>query len=368
MCGLAGVILKNKTRSDENTGLITSVFTETLVSAEQRGRDASGYAIVNADNTFSIFKQPVDASTLVNRYGYGDDFTGINTGETGIIMGHTRYATKGSRFINKNNHPIRAGSVIGTHNGSVYNDDSLFETFHLERHADVDSEVLFRLFDTATSPDEYFNQMLPKVNGRVTTVFADVEFPQYIYIIKGNNPFEMVYVKELDCIVYASTTEILKRGLTPLEGLEIVDYNIKPNTMIRVNTNNLSMDRREISFRCVVNKPTYTKPTHTKPTRYTDKYAHTVQGFVPRYTFKDALKKNEQCNIWDKPRDNANVKVNTNTKRNSRKTTIMSLKTTKEDGCTGFSCKCGWKFKGMLENSALKAVIRRHGNECPLKS
>lgn len=41
--------------------------------------------------------------------------------ETTILMGHTRWRTRGNEFNNRNNHPIRAGIVIGTHNGTIYN-------------------------------------------------------------------------------------------------------------------------------------------------------------------------------------------------------------------------------------------------------
>ena len=46
--------------------------------------------------------------------------------ETTILMGHTRWRTRGNEFSNRNNHPIRAGIVIGTHNGTIYNADYLF--------------------------------------------------------------------------------------------------------------------------------------------------------------------------------------------------------------------------------------------------
>ena len=52
---------------------------------------------------------------------------------------------RGGERINRNNHPIRAGDVIGTHNGTIYNADYLFRRFKLPRFAQVDSELLFCL-------------------------------------------------------------------------------------------------------------------------------------------------------------------------------------------------------------------------------
>lgn len=67
--------------------------------------------------------------------------------ETTILMGHTRWRTRGNEFNNRNNHPIRAGIVIGTHNGTIYNADYLFRRLGLPRYAEVDSELIFRLAD-----------------------------------------------------------------------------------------------------------------------------------------------------------------------------------------------------------------------------
>ena len=58
-------------------------------------------------------------------------------------MGHTRYATLGSPSINSNNHPIRTGNTIGTHNGSIYNHKELFQKYNMTRFAQVDSEAIF---------------------------------------------------------------------------------------------------------------------------------------------------------------------------------------------------------------------------------
>ena len=46
--------------------------------------------------------------------------------------------TRGDERVNSNNHPIRAGEVIGTHNGTIYNTDYLFRRWKLRRFAEVD--------------------------------------------------------------------------------------------------------------------------------------------------------------------------------------------------------------------------------------
>ena len=64
---------------------------------------------------------------------------------TTLLLGHTRRCTRGDEKINENNRSIRAGNILGTHNGTIYNANTLFRRFELHRFAEVDSELLFRL-------------------------------------------------------------------------------------------------------------------------------------------------------------------------------------------------------------------------------
>ena len=74
------------------------------------------------------------------------------------------------------NHPIRAGIVIGTHNGTIYNADYLFRPFKLRRFAQVDSEPLFCLAARAARSGqmdaECFKERLRRCRGQMTAVFA----------------------------------------------------------------------------------------------------------------------------------------------------------------------------------------------------
>ncbi|HEQ71850.1 MAG TPA: hypothetical protein ENN69_05115 [Spirochaetia bacterium] len=58
-----------------------------------------------------------------------------------LLLGHTRWRTRGDERVNRNNHPIRAGDVIGTHNGTIYNADYLCRLFKLRRFAEVDDRI-----------------------------------------------------------------------------------------------------------------------------------------------------------------------------------------------------------------------------------
>ena len=85
-----------------------------------------------------LFKRPVSAGQFVIDKAFHEVMAGIDN-RTTVLLGHTRWRTRGDEWINRNNHPVRAGDVIGTHNGTIYNADYLFRRFKLPRFAQVDS-------------------------------------------------------------------------------------------------------------------------------------------------------------------------------------------------------------------------------------
>ena len=243
MCGLAGIILKDTNRSDETYKKAGEVVSSLLKAAAIRGRHATGVAMVEKNGGQMIRKAPLSADYFTKTPIFTEAIETMDN-STGAVLGHTRFATQGSPKVNRNNHPIKAGSVVGTHNGWVSNDDELFDKFDLERFAEVDSEVLFRMYDKASNLGEFKEKMLSKVQGAVSMVWADSEFPNYIYIFKGNNPLEMVYLKEYRMFAYASTKEILIKGLVEsVPNATMSWYKMDDWTMLRVDVKNFKIKK-----------------------------------------------------------------------------------------------------------------------------
>ena len=323
MCGLAGIIIKDVKRTKGQMADIRNLAGELLISAEVRGNHATGLAIIDRDGEYLIHKKPLSAKELVAT----DDFlasTELIENKTGAVIGHTRYATQGSPKVNRNNHPIRAGSVIGAHNRWVANDDELFSKYGLDRFAEVDSEVLFRMINSAETPETFMKDMLKNVSGKVSMVWADVEYPEYVYVFKGNNPLSMVYLKSLKIFVYGSTMEIVEEAMkyAGLKGYK--PYGIKKWTVIRINTKTFKM----LKTNDVKIKKHITQKSYGYLNRY-DSYGYgwnysseyggywcsntktskkgkkavsnelgtkkgdcgTVSGYVPRYSYRDKLVK-----------------------------------------------------------------------------
>ena len=247
-----------------------------------RGGHATGFALIDKFGDYVICKRPKDAYGFFTDEDVKDNFNLVYDGIT-VMMGHTRYATLGSPSVNKNNHPIRTGHTIGTHNGSISNHKELFHKYDMERYAQVDSEAIFRLYETSSSLDDFLNNRLPKVKGRVAIVWADLEQPDYIYMVKANNPIQMIYVPEYECYAYGSTDDIINAGFWG----NYEHITIKPNTMIRINTKTLEIDKKKIE----ISKPKINKYSFydEKIGAYKDK-KETVSNFVPRFSYSDQLK------------------------------------------------------------------------------
>lgn len=143
----------------------------------------------------------------------------------------------------------------------------------------MDSEVLFRLYEQSNDLEQFVTR-LKYVSGRMTIVWADLEFPDYVYIAKANNPLELAYIPEYNVLAYASTNEILNVGFKhKIERIEV-----KPNTLLRVNTKTLNMKRTKFNIKEPSNRFSF----NSKLGIETDNY---VSGYVPRYSFRDSINK-----------------------------------------------------------------------------
>ncbi len=147
--------------------------------------------------------------------------------KTTVLMGHTRWSTRGDPANNRNNHPLRTGVVIGTHNGTIYNADYLFRRFGLPRHAEVDSEVLFRMADRHTPEDAIDPVGLAKglklFRGQISAVMASTRDPTTILVLKGNKPLSLCLHRQRRVVAYASEARFLAAALGDELGWRYLD-------------------------------------------------------------------------------------------------------------------------------------------------
>ena len=222
MCGIVGVAMLPGYGDMQRINTIRKIFTECLVFNEQRGKDAAGVAVIKKNGSLAIYKRPISVSRLVMTKEYKEIMSIVNQ-DTIAILGHTRKPTKGSPNNNFNNHPIQVGSVIGVHNGIIENDDDIFNRFHLQRQAEVDSEAIFALIKY--SLEENSKQMLSQeeistrilanfkfLSGTYAFIAVDTRYPSYIIVGKYMRPLSVHYNENLKAFFFSSRYLFLRRA------------------------------------------------------------------------------------------------------------------------------------------------------------
>tara|TARA_B110000208_G_scaffold189124_1_gene250059 strand:- start:1298 stop:3139 length:1842 start_codon:yes stop_codon:yes gene_type:complete len=124
MCGLFGILNTNKK-------IDTGVLRKLAKSTQRRGRDASGICFVAGD-TLTIKKQNSGILEQLTRETVRD------IEASSFCLGHSRLITNGYT----DNQPIVRDDVIVFHNGIITNDTEIWENLDVERHLQVDSEVI----------------------------------------------------------------------------------------------------------------------------------------------------------------------------------------------------------------------------------
>lgn len=220
MCAQVGVIFGTKRRKPDDrehlSRLFGWLFTYLLLLSERRGPHATGVALLKSDGEHALFKRPLTASEFIKDQGFKDVIFSVDA-DTTLLMGHTRWQTRGDARNNANNHPIRAGEVIGTHNGTIVNADQLFDRLGLPRRAEVDSELIFRIADATLDQGRLdaagLRARLALCRGYLSAVLASRQDPKTVMVIKGNKPLELRYHKAHRAIIYASDAVYLDVAL-----------------------------------------------------------------------------------------------------------------------------------------------------------
>ena len=203
MCCLFGMIDHQQRFSAKENSRLLSVL---AAACEVRGTDASGVAY-NAGGRLRIYKRPVAAHKLDLRIPY----------DAKVIMGHTRMTTQGAAKRNCNNHPFRGNlpkkEFALAHNGILYNDHTLRRQHALPKtKIETDSYIAVQLIEQKKALDtESLRFMAEQVQGSFTFTLLDEK--DRLYIIKGSNPLCLYHFPEQGVWFYASTKEILDKGL-----------------------------------------------------------------------------------------------------------------------------------------------------------
>ena len=226
MCCLFGIYdYKGSLTAAQKKRLISALAT----AAEERGTDATGIAY-NLTGHLTVYKRPWPAHLM--RFRLPEDAR--------CIMGHTRMTTQGDEKNNYNNHPfLGTANVLFAlaHNGIIHNDLALRKEKNLPRtKIETDSYVAVQLLEQQGSISfQSIRNAAESLRGTLTLTILDSR--DELYIVKGNNPLTLYHFPRLGVYVYASTEQILKKGLK--KGMSIkerpFEIPLREGDILRIN-------------------------------------------------------------------------------------------------------------------------------------
>ena len=202
MCGIAGVYIKDRSHGFDLDALSSYL----LLGIETRGRDATGYGVIDWEGQEKIEKYAVPAYTF-------NQFRDRITNAARIILLHARYTTQGTELENENNHPVRFEDTIVTHNGVITNDTKLFKELEMEPQAKVDSEVIAASLSTVDLADtDAVGVLLKEIKGSMSIAAINLAFdPCTLLLAKGDtNP--LVVFEHDKIVVWASESQFIREA------------------------------------------------------------------------------------------------------------------------------------------------------------
>jgi hypothetical protein len=226
MCGIIGV-LRFGELGDKSKRESAIFFGTTLLElTEPRGKDATGVVTTFDNGMFMGQKMGISATKFIARFGgdQGDFDAYIKVArdyEVGLrtIIGHCRKKSVGGAFDNVNNHPIKAGNIIGVHNGTLTNHEQIFENLKCNRDGDVDSEAIMRLFEYYTHgckepfTIDMIMEVAARLNGSFSTLVVNTNNPNQVVSMRDTRPAEYCLIKPLGIVLIASEKKFFDHAI-----------------------------------------------------------------------------------------------------------------------------------------------------------
>lgn len=241
MCGIVvGLCFGKLNKKDEEIRqkLLRYFTTELMILTEERGKDATGAAILFNDGEFCGIKRGERVTDFLARFGESKDYYGsllkiwreceIERAAR-IFLGHCRQGTIGDKEENENNHPIKVGNLVGIHNGVIKNHDTIFQKLGCKRDGKVDSEAIFRLFEHFTNGGkepftlDMCQEVVNRLDGQFAVSLFNADNLEQVPIFRDGRPVELVLIKSYGIVFAISDNKFWKEVLYHYERL--VHYN-----------------------------------------------------------------------------------------------------------------------------------------------
>lgn len=223
MCGIVGALAfgkLNKKDEEIRQKLMRFFTTELLIQTEDRGKDATGAAVLFDDGHFIGVKRGEKCTEWLAKFGETAEYFGslLKVWRTyeqpaRIYLGHCRQGTVGDKEENANNHPIKIGNIVGVHNGSIKNHREIVEHLGCKRDGQVDSEAIFRMFahfsNNGTEPFtlDMCQQVVDRLDGEFAVIAFNANNLQQVPMFRDRRPIEFVLIKPYGLLLIISETK-----------------------------------------------------------------------------------------------------------------------------------------------------------------
>jgi hypothetical protein len=207
-----------------------------MIATEERGKDATGAAILFNDGKYMGIKRGEKVTNFLSTFAETKEHYGSllkvwreHDQRARVYLGHCRAGTSGDKEDNENNHPIKIGNLVGIHNGQIKNHDIIFDKLGCKRDGKVDSEAIFRLFDhyTKNGKEPFTMEMIQSIVDRLDGQFAITLFNadnlDQVPIFRDGRPVEFVLIHKYGILLMVSELRFWDRVHFRYE--RMVNYN-----------------------------------------------------------------------------------------------------------------------------------------------
>jgi len=233
MCGIVGAVAFGKLNKKEEYNrqkIMRYLTTELLLLTEDRGKDATGAAVLFGDGNYAGMKRGEKASDFLSKLGESkENYGGLlkiwkeHEYPAKVYIGHARALSVGDKDNNANNHPIKIGNIVGIHNGTLRNDDVIIKNLGCKRDGEVDSEAIFRLFEYYTHKDkepftlDMVQEVVQRLEGQFAVTLFNSDNPYQVPVFRDGRPVEFIFINDYKLLFIVSETKFWSEALFKYE-------------------------------------------------------------------------------------------------------------------------------------------------------
>lgn len=257
MCGIVGAVAFGKLNKKEESSrqkIMRYLTTELLLLTEERGKDATGAAILFSDGNYAGMKKGEKVSDFLSKLGESkENYGGLlkiwreHEHPVKVYLGHARALSQGDKDNNANNHPIKVGNIVGIHNGTLRNDDVIIKNLGCKRDGEVDSEAIFRLFEYYTNKGkepftlDMVQEVVNRLEGQFSVTLFNSDNPYQVPIFRDSRPAEFVFINEYKLLFIVSEVKFWNEALFRYES-SIFYHNLKYPSLLKCDIEKKSLE------------------------------------------------------------------------------------------------------------------------------